>query len=107
MLGIFLLYYIAKPFYTLAENHQKGKWLYAILAILAYYLGTFVAGILIALISELGFHYSIDNYNNYVLGLMAMPLGILFAWAFYKFLVRKWEKNNEFTDAGILDENIN
>ncbi len=44
MLGLFLLYFIGKIFYQLAEAHNKNKWVFAILGVIAYYAGTFLGG---------------------------------------------------------------
>lgn len=107
MLGLLILYYIAKPFYKLAEEHSKNKWLFAISSIAIYYLGAFIGGIIIAIVSELVFKYPVDNIEDILLSIMAMPLGILSVWLVYKFLVKKWENTDQFTDSDILDENIN
>lgn len=105
--GLFLLYFIAKAYYKLAEEHSKNKWFFAITSIVIYYLGAFIAGIIIAIVSELIFKYPVDNIEDILLSIMAMPLGILSVWLLYKFLEKKWKNTNQFTDSDILDENIN
>lgn len=105
--GLFLLYFIAKAFYKLAEEYSKNKWLFAITSIAIYYLGTFLSGMIIAIVSELVFKYPIDNIEDIVLSIMAMPFGLLTVWLLYKFLEKKWKNTNQFTDSDILDENIN
>ncbi len=40
--GYILLFYIGFYFYRLAENHNKNKWLFCILGLVTYLLGTIV-----------------------------------------------------------------
>ena len=107
MLGILLLYFIAKPFYKMAERHDKNKWLFAICSVLIYYLGSFIGGALIAVVSQFGFNYPIDQMEDILIGVMAMPFGLLAAWGFFKYLERKWENDLGYEQQDILDENIN
>lgn len=104
MIGLLLLFFIGKAFFKLAEQYKKNKWLFAILGIVSYYLGVFLGGIIIALGYELYETDSIDNLNDTVLGLMALPFGVLICWGFYKLLVKQWEGVSLNTDDTILDE---
>ena len=38
-LGYIFLFYIGFYFYRLAENHNKNKWLFAVIGIVAYFVG--------------------------------------------------------------------
>jgi hypothetical protein len=105
MLGIILIYFIGKPFYDLALHHDKSRWGFAILGVVAYYVGTFVMGIILGILSP----ETIETMNNLLLGLIALPLGLLFAWILYKFLENKWSKDssNDDTDSSVLDGDLN
>ena len=92
MLGIFLVYYIGKQFYELAEKFKKNKWLYAVLGVISYYGGTFIAGLFIGIVSEFGYIPSIDNIGELVLSLIALPFGVLACWSLYAILKNNWSK---------------
>lgn len=107
MLGLVLLYFAGKAFFDLAGNHGRSKWGFAILGVLSYYGGLFFGGILIALIYEFGFSQSIDEVNDMLLGVMAIPIGVLTCWGLYKGLEARWKKSNRPFDAdGILDADL-
>ena len=106
MIGLLLLYYIGKLFYDLAQTHDKNKWLFAILSIVIYYAGLFIGGILVAIISQICFNYNSQNLNSMLIGIMALPVGILFVWLFHKFLIKKWSNRDYYEQSDILDENI-
>ncbi len=76
MIGLILLYFIGKRFYTLAETHQQNKWLFAVLGVVTYYVGTLVFGVILGVIDgilELG----IDWDNNILMALVVLPIGLL------------------------------
>src|SRR6185369_9662041 len=101
MLSILLIYFIGKPFYDLALHHDKSRWGFAILGVLTYFVGTFVMGIILGLFAP----ETIDTMNNFLLTLISLPMGLLFAWLLYKFLQNKWSNSssNDDTDTNILD----
>lgn len=85
MLGIIFLYFIGKYFYTLAEKFDKNKWLYAILGVIVYYVGTFIGGVVLGILDgllDIGFDWD----NSLVLGLIALPFGIATAYLFHYIL---------------------
>lgn len=106
MLGLLLIYFIGKYFADLAEQHEQHKWLYAILGVLSYYAGTFLAGILIAIGLELLSEASIDEMSDIALSFMALPFGLLACWGFYQFLKRKWSQVEVVADSGLLDDEL-
>jgi hypothetical protein len=107
MLGLVLLYFAGKAFYDLAGRHGRSKWGFAILGVLSYYGGLFFGGILIALIYEFGLSQSIDNVNDMLLGVMAIPVGVLTCWGLYKGLEARWAKPEKpFASEGILDADL-
>src|SRR5690242_1894849 len=105
MLGLLLIYFIGKYYYNLAGEHGKSQWGFAILGVVTYYVGAFVMGIF------LGIFYpdAAETMNNLVLGLIAMPLGILFTWGLYKILENQWGNTapDDFEDSDVLDRNLN
>lgn len=108
MLGILLIYFIGKHFYKMAETYNKNKWLFAILGVVTYYVGTFIGGIVLAILDEI-FVLGINWDSNLSLGLMALPFGIALDYLFYKILEKKWKKEfvpvgNEIEDIGKPEE---
>lgn len=101
-----LLYFIAKPFYKLAEETDKNKWLYAILSIVVFYAGVFIGGIALTITLEIIFKYSEKEIDDTVMGICALPFGILSAWLLYKLIDKKWKAKTDYTYSDILDENI-
>ncbi len=106
MLGILFLYYIGKQFYDLAIKHEKNKWLFAILSIIVYYASSFVGGVIVAILGQTVFHYSVDDMQDIVIGLMALPFAFFCVWLFYYLLKKQWEKETLFNDENILDSDI-
>jgi hypothetical protein len=103
MLSIFVIYFIARSFYELAKIHSKNKWLYAILGIAMFYVGSVTFGVILALLTYLN-----DNINNLInneslLSLISIPFGLLSCWIFYKLLKRQW--SNAFTNKNAFIEN--
>ena len=105
MIGLILIYFLAKPFYQLAEEHKKNKWVFAILAIITYYAGAFVGGLVLGLILELSGVSIFDNFSDIQLGLIALPFGLLSCFGLYKFLEKKWKKT-AFENLEILDDEL-
>lgn len=92
MIGIILLYWIGKYFYKLAETFEKSKWGYAILGIITYYGSIVLIGIVIGILFEVISPGAIDGINETLLGILMLPFGILSCYLLYKFLEKKWEK---------------
>lgn len=104
MLGLFFLYFIGKYFYKLAEEFNKNKWLFAILGIVIFYVGTFIGGILLGLL-DLIFEIGFDYDNSTLLGFMALPFGIASTYLFYYLLKKQWSNSiviikDEIQDIG-------
>lgn len=110
MLGILLIFFIGRYFYRLAEKYDQNKWLYAILGIVTYYSGTFIGGIILAILDEF-FLIGINWNNNFTLGLIALPFGLVSAYLFYFLLNKKWKKSfvqikDEIQDIGKSPEEL-
>jgi hypothetical protein len=106
MLGLALLYFIWKYYSELAVEHGKNKWAYALLGIACYYGGSFLAGIIIGLSAVyLGSNFMEDT-SEMVLGLIALPFGILTVWGVYKILQRRWSKEAVLSEGDSLDSDL-
>lgn len=90
MLGLILIYWIGKYYYELADEYGKSKWGYAIIGVVAYYFGTFVAGILIAIIAPT----FISTASTIGISLIALPLGLLATYGLFTFFKKNFKKNN-------------
>lgn len=102
MLGILFIYFIGKYFYKLAEQFNKNKWLFAILGVVIYYVGTFVGGVVLGIMDgllDLGFNWD----NDMALGLVALPFGIASAYLFHFLLKKQWEKSVVIIEDEIQD----
>ena len=108
MIGICLLFVLAgRPFYRLALDYDKNEWLYGLLGILSFFLGCNVAAFFIVLLLTLFGGIDFTTYEDYVLGLIGVPFGILACWLYYKFLKKKWENSTVMEgNADVLDDNF-
>ena len=97
MFGIIFLYYIGKYFYTLAEENEQNKWLYAILSIVVFYAGTFIGGIILA-ICLLIFGIDFDSIDDKAANIIALPFGFLADYLFYIILKKRWQVGIEVED---------
>lgn len=111
MLGFVFMDFIGKYFYELAQKAGKTKgliWLFAVLGVVSYYLGTFIGGIFIRVFAIL-FDINFTYYPSFALNLMAVPFGLLACWGFYMILKNAWnrkEKDSFIKDDDILDANL-
>ncbi len=46
MLGLLLLFFLARSLYKMAEEKERNKWLWGLAAIVAYYAGGAIVGLL-------------------------------------------------------------
>ena len=82
MLGLIFIYFIGKAYYTLAEEHNKNKWLFAITGVLSYYGGSFFGGVIAYLFYDI---MSVNNVaiNEGILTVIGILLGLLTCWVYY------------------------
>ena len=94
MLGLALLYWIGKYFYKLSDEYDKSKWGFTILGIVIYYSGSILFGIILVVIAEVFSPGYTDTFNETLLGLIAIPFGLLSSYLLYKYLEKTWKKND-------------
>lgn len=100
MLGIILIYFIGKKFHELAEEFDKKKWLYAITGVIAYYIGTFLCGIILGLCDLLlGTNLVEILENNLIASLIGLPFGILACYLYYLIVEKKFKKEAATQDT--------
>ncbi|MDB2656552.1 hypothetical protein N9Y60_00705 [Crocinitomicaceae bacterium] len=107
MLGILLLYFLARWVYNLAKKHDKpNKWLYGLLAVVTYY-GAGIGTVLLIIILDIGGMGSgIDSQEGeLVLSLLAIPFGVGAVALLHYLLKRSWSKEIK-SDDGLLDESM-
>ena len=93
MLGLFVIYFIGRSYYQLAKEHEKSSWGFAILGVLTYYSGSFLFGILIGITIEIVSPGTVSGMNEFVLGLIALPFGVLTTVGLYHLLKHIWNGN--------------
>lgn len=106
MLGIILLYFIGKTFYDLAVRYKRNPWGYTLLGVASYYAGIILAEVNYVLIYYLLEWGSIEELNDILLGLMAMPFGVLACWLTYRYLKEHFKAKKTQSDPNILDEDL-
>ena len=112
MFSLLIIYFIGKYYYQLAVKYMQNKWLYAILGVSSYYIGSIViGGIIIGLFIEFAADSGIDNYSDRTIGLILMPFGIASAYLLHYLLEKRWKKSvvlvkDEIEDIGKnIDDN--
>jgi hypothetical protein len=105
MIGLVLLYFIGNAFYKLAEQYNKKKWVFAILGIVTYYGGTFLAVFIYGVLSELEF-FDITSIPEYALALLGAPFGLLTCWGLYVVLKRQWVNATKISNDEALDSDL-
>ena len=106
MLGILLIYFIGKSFYSLADEYNRSKWGFTILGIAVYYGSTALLGVILALLANEGI-ISIDFDDTVLLTFIALPVGLLSWIGLYQLLKFNWSKNPKGTSiSDVLDEGI-
>mgnify|MGYP001155083480 CR=1 FL=1 len=103
MLGLLVLFFIGKAFYTLAQKHNRNKWLFAILGIVVCYGMITIGALLVVFIAIAVSGDGILNNSDTVLGLMGVPVGLLSAWLFHHLLRKNWEGNPKDQNSDLLD----
>lgn len=103
---------MARQFYNLAFDHNKNKWLWAILSIVIFYGAQFIAS-LIYIIGFVGIDNELQTWSkHYTINLLVSVLAsIATAFFLYRYLKNKWEKEeampNDDNSLNLLDDKVN
>lgn len=106
MLGLVLIYFIGKNYYELASKYDKSPWGFAILGVVAYYAGTFMAGMFFGLLAEFGISDFFIELPEIALSFFALPFGLLACWGLYKILLKNWSTQPGKNRYGSLDSDL-
>lgn len=108
MLGLVLIYFIGKEFYNLARKFGKSEWLFAVLGVISYYLGTFIGRIVLYIGLDVLGGEPIEEIDNLIINLLAFPFGVFICWLFYYLLKNNWTKSKtvKITESDILDDTM-
>lgn len=104
MIGLILTFFAGKFFYDLAKEYGKNKVGYAIIGVVSYYGGQFLAGMLIYVIIDFFSITAIDENNKMVIGLLGLPIGILTCFIVYKMLSKRIYNQEVLTSDELLDD---
>jgi len=91
MLTILFIFFIGRHFFTLAEEYNKNKWLFAIIGVVVYYVGSAIGGIIMSVFQEL-FGFYIDWGNQWQLLLIGLLFGFGSVFLFSYILRRHFEE---------------
>lgn len=103
MLGLLLIYFIGKNYMNLAVEHNKTKWLFAILGVVAYYVGMFLGGLILGLIIHLTQPLWLESTSDFIWSLFCLPFGVGATVGLYFILKKSWTKNH-VVQTEILDQ---
>lgn len=107
MLSVIILYFLGKRYYKLAEFHGRSKWGFAILGVACYYVGAIVSATIFAIAYDMLGYGLIDDLNDYLLGLIGLPFGILAWWLVFKYIERRFEgKGKQALASDLLDDGM-
>ena len=92
-----LLFYVGFYFYRLAENHNKNKWLFGILGIVTYFIGTIIYPLF------LRFFYSneIDTFDVTIISLKTFLIGLLSTFFLFQLLSVIWSRKKKVNKKDI------
>lgn len=102
MLGIVILFSIGSYFYKLAEKFNKNKWLYGILGVVVYFVGTTLTAGMIGIIMGL-INVDVTDKLARAIGYATIPIGFLLTFVLYKILKPNWEE--EYKRKQIIERN--
>lgn len=105
MLGLILIFWVARHFYRLAEQHNKSKWAYAILSIAIWFGAQVLFGLGLAIFfMAAGEEVELDNM---VISLLSLPISLAAVWLLNYLLKRSWKKQPNYGQlAGTLDDGM-
>jgi len=110
MFGFIWLYWIGKYFNKLAKEYSKNNWGYVILGITVYYASVFSFALIGGIITEIISPGYMDTVNDTLIGILSLPFGFLSCYLLYKYLEKKWKKNQPINEIDLIgsqeDDNV-
>lgn len=105
MLGLLLIFFLAKWYYDLAKkNNKKNSWLYGLLAVVIFYGFVFIGALVTVIVIDIFSPATLYGLSDLAIGLTGLPFGILAVWGGYVLLKRNFKKSaNELSDPTIID----
>jgi len=103
MLGIFILYFLGKSFYDLANRYGKSKWGYAIGGIAMYYISGLLFGIILAIGAEFTGSNFIEETSEFLLNLIGIVIGLGTCFGLYTFLERNLTEKSKTVEENLND----
>jgi len=92
MLGLILVFFVGRAFYNLAKEFNKTPWLYVIIGIGSYYLGIIIYSLAVGLLVGIFNPDLLEGSFSIVIGLTAIPFGVLACYLYYSMLKKDWSK---------------
>lgn len=90
-LGYIFLFYVGFYFYRLAENHNKNKWVFAIIGVATYFLGTILYPLYLRIFnSEI-----IEDFDISSISLKSFLIGFLFVFLLFQILSFVWNRKKK------------
>lgn len=88
ILGYIFIFYIGFYFYRLAENHNKNKWFFGIIGIVAYTVGSSIYVIYTKFFLE----QDINEFNILSFSFRSFSIGLLSVFTLFHILSFIWSK---------------
>lgn len=103
MLGIVLIYWIARKFYDLAVEYEKSKWAFAFLGIGIYYGTQLIFGVLLGIFFP-DFVSNMESNSKLGLNLIGVLVGGLVWYFALKYFTKKLENEYESNSSDFDSE---
>ncbi|WP_439128471.1 hypothetical protein [Polaribacter sp.] len=97
ILSYIFLFYVGFYFYRLAENHQKNKWLFAIIGIITYLLSLFIYPLYLRLF----YKEEILDINLVLVSLKSFLIALISLFILFQVLSFMWNKKEKVNNQEI------
>lgn len=95
IIDIILIVVTGKYYMQLAEKYGKSKWGYAILGVATYYIVAVLFALILGLLYAVFNPEALESLNEFVIGLIALAVGVGGTTVLYYFLEKSWKKNHK------------
>ncbi|MDT7833109.1 hypothetical protein RQM59_12000 [Flavobacteriaceae bacterium S356] len=105
ILGILVIILIAQKFFILAGEYKRNKWIYAIIGVATYYIGTFIAAFIYgAIYFVMDPEASDESVDTFLSGLILVGFGLLSCALLYNIFKRNWERAKRMKEKDRIHE---